>query len=141
MPCIRADELTDKQIKKYRILDNKLNESEWDDKNLRLEIEELWDLDFGDIKLDLDEEFGEILKEIEEEKEKDEEKPEIEFSEELLEEHNYVVLYFDNTTDRMTACDIFDIEQKKRLGTIKGVGIWRVIRWDKVLNKILWNGK
>ena len=54
---------------------------------------------------------------------KEEEKVEVEWSEELLEEHNYIVLYFDNTTDWMTACDKFGIEKKKRLGTIKGVGI------------------
>ena len=140
VPCIRAENLTDVQIKKYRILDNKLNESDWDADKLKMELDELGDLDFGDIKLDLDEEFGELLKDIEEEVKKEEEKPEVEFSEELLEEHNYVVLYFDNTTDWMTACDVFGIEQKKRLWTIKGVWVWRVIRWDKVLNKILKNG-
>ena len=140
VPCIRAENLTDVQIKKYRILDNKLNESDWDADKLKMELDELGDLDFGDIKLDLDEEFGELLKDIEEEVKKEEEKPEVEFSEELLEEHNYVVLYFDNTTDWMTACDVFGIEQKKRLWTIKGVWVWRVIRWDKVLNKLLKNG-
>jgi hypothetical protein len=35
------ENLTETQIKKLRILDNKLNESERDDKNLRLELEEL----------------------------------------------------------------------------------------------------
>ena len=140
VPCIRAENLTDVQIKKYRILDNKLNESDWDADKLKMELDELGDLDFGDIKLDLDEEFGELLKDIEEEVKKEEEKPEVEFSEELLEEHNYVVLYFDNTTDWMTACDVFGIEQKKRLGSIKWVWVWRVIRWDKVLNKLLKNG-
>lgn len=140
VPCIRVENLTDVQIKKYRILDNKLNESDWDADKLKMELDELGDLDFGDIKLDLDEEFGELLKDIEEEVKKEEEKPEVEFSEELLEEHNYVVLYFDNTTDWMTACDVFGIEQKKRLGSIKWVWVWRVIRWDKVLNKLLKNG-
>jgi hypothetical protein len=41
-----AENLTDEQIKKYRILDNKLNESERDIDNLKLELEELSDLDF-----------------------------------------------------------------------------------------------
>jgi hypothetical protein len=39
VPCIRAESLTDEQIKKYRILDNKLNESDWDLGNLKLELD------------------------------------------------------------------------------------------------------
>jgi hypothetical protein len=35
------DELTDKQIKKLRILDNKLNESEYDLANLKMELDSL----------------------------------------------------------------------------------------------------
>ena len=30
VPCVVADNLTPEQVKKYRLLDNKLNESEWD---------------------------------------------------------------------------------------------------------------
>lgn len=44
-----VDNLTEEQIRKLRILDNKLNESEWDDDLLRLELE---DLDFGDFDVD-----------------------------------------------------------------------------------------
>lgn len=33
IPCVRAENLTDEQIKKFRILDNKLNESAWIDLN------------------------------------------------------------------------------------------------------------
>jgi hypothetical protein len=36
-----ANDLTDEQIKKLRILDNKLNESEWDLANLKLELDSL----------------------------------------------------------------------------------------------------
>jgi len=43
VPVIKMENLTETQIKKLRILDNKLNESPRDDKNLRLELE---DLDF-----------------------------------------------------------------------------------------------
>ena len=30
VPCVSAEDLTDKQVRELRILDNKLNESEWD---------------------------------------------------------------------------------------------------------------
>lgn len=40
VPCVRADDLTQKQIKAYRILDNKLNElSSWDFETLGEELE------------------------------------------------------------------------------------------------------
>lgn len=51
VPCLIADDLTDEQIKKYRVLDNKLNESPWDLGLLAEDIEGLdfegFDLDFG----------------------------------------------------------------------------------------------
>lgn len=50
-PCIIADDLTDEQIKKFRILDNKLNESEWDLANLKLELDGLENLNIWDLEL------------------------------------------------------------------------------------------
>ncbi len=51
VPCVVADDLTPEQIKKYRILDNKLAESPWDLDLLAKDIEGLdfdgFDLDFG----------------------------------------------------------------------------------------------
>lgn len=44
-PCIRADDLTEDEIKAYRLADNKLNESEWDSELLDLELDELDELD------------------------------------------------------------------------------------------------
>jgi DNA modification methylase len=47
VPAVEVGELTDAQIKAYRILDNKLqNDSEWDIDNLQLEFGVLNDLDF-----------------------------------------------------------------------------------------------
>lgn len=48
-PCIRADDLTEDEIKAYRLADNKLNESEWDSELLDLELDELDELDDIDI--------------------------------------------------------------------------------------------
>ena len=51
VPCVVADDLTPEQIKRYRILDNKLAESPWDLGLLVEDIEGLsfdgYDLDFG----------------------------------------------------------------------------------------------
>ena len=49
VPCLIADDLTDEQIKKYRVLDNKLNESPWD---LNLLAEDIEGLDFEGFELD-----------------------------------------------------------------------------------------
>lgn len=49
VPCVKADELSEEQVAKLRLLDNKLNESEWD---FDLLGEELLDLDMSDFELD-----------------------------------------------------------------------------------------
>lgn len=49
VPCVMADDLTDEQVKKLRLLDNKLNESDWD---IDLIAEEITDLDFDGFDVD-----------------------------------------------------------------------------------------
>ena len=41
VPCVVADDLTEEQVKKLRIVDNKTNESEWDIDSLMLELKDL----------------------------------------------------------------------------------------------------
>lgn len=53
VPCVRAENLTDKQIRELRILDNKLNESEWDIDNLKLDLDDLDFSDFEDLNFNL----------------------------------------------------------------------------------------
>ena len=52
VPCIKREDLTDKEVKQLRILDNKLNESPWDSYLYATELEsaelEGYDLDTGD---------------------------------------------------------------------------------------------
>lgn len=60
IPCLRMEKLTEKQVKKLRILDNKLNESEWDLENLKLELDELEDLNFGDLEFSTEDLFPEF---------------------------------------------------------------------------------
>lgn len=71
VPCVFVENLTDEQIRKLRILDNKLNESEWDDDLLKLELE---DLDFGDFEIDFGIDF-------EEEDDDDEKRKDVELKE------------------------------------------------------------
>lgn len=51
VPCVSVDDLTDEQVKALRIVDNKANESPWDDPLLLQEVETLdlsaFDFDFG----------------------------------------------------------------------------------------------
>lgn len=49
VPCVMVDDLTDEQVRKLRLLDNKLNESDWD---IDLIAEEIVDLDFDDFDVD-----------------------------------------------------------------------------------------
>ena len=60
VPCVILDELSDKQIQKLRILDNKLNESEYDLANLKTELDSLWDLSFGELNLSIHDLFPEF---------------------------------------------------------------------------------
>ena len=60
VPCEIAKWLTEKQIRKLRILDNKLNESDWDIGNLKIELDDLGNLDFGDLQFKSEELFPEL---------------------------------------------------------------------------------
>lgn len=67
VPCILADDLTEEQIKAYRLADNKVAEkSEWDFDLLTPELEELnfTDIDMSDFGFELDLEENEEPKEV-----------------------------------------------------------------------------
>ena len=49
VPCVMVEDLTEEQVAKLRLLDNKLNESDWDFDLLK---EELIDLDLSEFELD-----------------------------------------------------------------------------------------
>lgn len=77
VPCVYADNLTEQQIKKYRILDNKLNESERDIENLKLELDELPDLNIWELELDVKDLFPELVDQEEENEIVEDEAPEV----------------------------------------------------------------
>ena len=57
VPCVVADDLTEEQIKAYRLADNKVGEdSEWDIDLLGEELDGIFDIDMSDFGFDLTEE-------------------------------------------------------------------------------------
>lgn len=57
VPCVIADDLTDEQIKAYRLADNKVSElAEWDIDLLGEELDDIFDIDMSDFGFDLSEE-------------------------------------------------------------------------------------
>ena len=55
VPCIIADDLTDAQIKAFRLADNKVAEfAEWDFEKLEIEFEGLADFDLEDFGFEID---------------------------------------------------------------------------------------
>lgn len=130
VPCIRADDLTEEQIRAFRLADNKVSEfAKWDNQLLNIELDEI------DLDMSL---FG---FEFVEEEEKEE--VEVEFTETLNEEHNYIILYFDNDIDWLQAESLFNIKTVKDYSTRKdGVikkerkGIGRVLNGAEALNKL-----
>lgn len=57
VPTVCLEELTEEQIKAYRLVDNKLNESEWDSVLLSQELEELKDMKMSLFGFDLAEQM------------------------------------------------------------------------------------
>ena len=56
VPCVVADDLTDEQIKAYRLADNKVSElADWDIDLLGEELDGIFDIDMSDFGFDLSE--------------------------------------------------------------------------------------
>jgi len=67
------------------------------------------------------------------------EEPEIKFTEELMEEHNYVVLYWDNSVDWLQLQSLYPLKKVGSLDSHEGFeksGIGRVVRGVDFINKI-----
>ena len=128
-------DLDEQKEKALNLALNKI-EGDWDKTLLKNLLEEL---DTGEFDMEL---TGFDEKEIEKlmtEGQQFIEKPEKEFTEELLEEHNYVVLYFDNKMDWQTAVDKLGIKTKHALDSREGYersGIGRVIRGADVIARL-----
>lgn len=129
-------DIEEQKEKALNIALNKIS-GRWDEAKLK---DLLIDIDTGEFDIELtgfDE--NEVEKLINKFVDVEEEKPEYEFAEELLEEHNYIVLYFDNKMDWQTACDKLNIKTVHALDSredYKRKGIGRVIRGADVLERI-----
>ena len=138
VPCVVVSDLTEDEINALRIVDNKTNESPWDFDLLSAELPEI---DLSDFEFD----FG-IGDEEEETEIVEDEAPEVEFSEILGEENNYLVLQFKTDVDWLNAQSIFGLETVKSYSTRKDgkvtknmerKGVARVLDGAKVLNELL----
>jgi ParB-like chromosome segregation protein Spo0J len=140
VPCIRLEHLTEDQVRAYCLADNKLAlNAGWNMDALAAELKGLEAVGF-DMSLTgfSPEELAEIMGDTVEDTDPEEPAPEVEFSEELLHAHNYVVLYFDNPLDWQVAQEKFGLKEVKDLIPRKGqpTGIGRVIRGSDWLNRI-----
>ena len=139
VPTITLNGLSEDQRKAYVIADNKLAlNSGWNEKML---MREMFALDDNDYDLTL---MGFDNKELQKLLDLDagpdgEVEGEIEFSEELGESHNFVVLYFDNDIDWLSAQTHFNlpsVHSKRANGQQWSKGIGRVVNGGKYLTDL-----
>ena len=138
VPIIRLDHLSDEGRKAYALAHNKLTmNSDFDIDILNDELNDIINIDMED--------FG-FEKTIEDKIKQAKKDGNAEFSDVIGEEHNYIVLYFDNDVDWLQAQTLFDIKPVKCGSTRKDkeikenmnrIGIGRVIKGSEAINKIM----
>lgn len=133
VPCIVADDLTDEQIKAFRIADNSSSsESEWDIDLLNLEMADL-PFDFTDFGLYLDNDIIENKKGdgtgVDEK-----EIPKMELR--AFEHYDYLVFVFDNQHDFLNMAQEFGIQIVDAGWVNRKIGIGRVIKGAELVKRI-----
>ena len=136
VPTIQLSELSEDQKRAYVIADNKIAlNADWDNDILKLELTDLMDAKYDVSLIGFDDK--EILKLFDDETSAV--VGEIKFSEELLESHNYVVLYFDNDIDWLSAQTHFKLDSvysKRSNGKPWSKGIGRVVHGGNYLTNL-----
>lgn len=133
VPCIMADDLTEEQVKAFRLADNKVSEfAEWDDALLALELMELAEFDvekFG-FELGLDDE--------DEKKDKNKNAKMVEAMEiKAFEHHDYLVFVFDNQMDWLNVVNKFGIKKVNAgYGETKKIGVGRVVHGKRLIEAL-----
>lgn len=111
-PVDYQDYESDEQEIQDMLADNRIAElAEIDDAILERQLDELRDVG-ADLELAGFVDDGDGIEDVEEEP-----APEVPFTDVLNEEHNYLVLYFDNEIDWMQAQTLFDIKPVKAFST------------------------
>ena len=127
---VKVVDLSEEEAEKLRLLDNKLNESEW---SLDLLLDSIQNIDFSDYMLDWD------IKDFEE-KEKEKEKKEKVFEEMQLksfEHYDYIVFVFDNQMDWLNMVNEFGLKKVNAgYGTVKKIGLGRVVKGEKLIERL-----
>ena len=125
---IQADDLTENQKKEFIIKDNSsFGDWDWDVIANEWDIKDLND---GGVDMPILNEKLEVI---------GNESPEIEVTEEILEEHNYIVFTFDNKLDWQVAKEILDIKTVAKDGytdTYMQKGVGRVKKGKDLLKLI-----
>lgn len=119
----KASDLNEEEKRRFVIEDN-VPFGDWDWDVLANKWEDLPLMDWG-------------LKPVEVEEKVE---PEVEFTEELMEEHNYIVLYFDNEIDWLQLQSLYPLKTVDALSSKAGYrkrGIGRVVNGRDFLNKIV----
>lgn len=140
VPTICLDDMTEEQIKAWRLIENKTAESSYDETLINEEISELLE---SDIDMEV---FGFSIDALEDET--IEVEPDVPFTEILNEENNYIVLKFNNKIDWLNAMGMFGIEKAKAYPTRKDgnkksfgmrAGVGRVLDGQKALERVTGN--
>lgn len=140
VPTLCLDDLTEEQIKAYRLADNKLNESDWDEGLLKQSLEEITEMSMDAFGFSVDA-FESEMMEVE---------PDVPFTEVLNEENNYIVLKFNNKIDWLNAMGLMGVERARKMSTKKKgekqtkewkerYGVGRVLDGQKALERVTGN--
>lgn len=128
VPCIIADDLTEDEINAFRLADNKVAEfSKWNKELLAVNLEAI-QIDMSKFGFDLSSMIDNDIV------------GDIKFTEEMMEENNYLVLFVDKSIDWLQVESLFDIKPVKALdskGNRQRIGTGRVIDGTDFIKKII----
>lgn len=134
VPIVRIEDLTDDQIKAFRIADNSTGSvAEWDDDLLAIELDGL-DFDMSEFGLDLGSDDDE--EEAEARPSDDKYKPLKKMELRAFEHYDYLVFVFDNQFDFMKMAQEFGVQKVDSGYGMKKIGIGRIIKGAKLVEKL-----